>query len=80
VKGWRGNPGQPFFGEKMNYLVKVLIQIAGVALVQASPQLRKEICQFLNEQEAKAAQTANPWDDLIVKLGKAIMVCDGNNT
>lgn len=54
------------------WLINLLIAI----LLKASPEIKGTICEKLNELEAKAAQTKNPFDDILVKMAKGMAGCD----
>jgi len=43
--------------------------------MQASPEIKKIVCQKLDELEAKAKETKNPFDDLLVKMAKGMAGC-----
>ena len=44
-------------------------------LMKASPELKAVVCQKLDELEAKAKETKNPWDDMLVKMAKSVAGC-----
>lgn len=45
-------------------------------LVQASPEIKKLLCEKLDELAVKAKETRNPFDDLLVKIVKGMVGCD----
>ena len=45
-------------------------------LVQASPDIKKLLCEKLDELAVKAKETRNPFDDLLVKIVKGMVGCD----
>lgn len=44
-------------------------------LVKASPELKAMLCGKLDELEAKAKETRNPFDDILVKMAKGMVGC-----
>ena len=54
---------------------KWIAELIRLIVGQASPQIRKSICEMLNTLEAEAKETPNPWDDVLVGLGKAVLAC-----
>jgi predicted ATPase len=54
---------------------KLFIQIAKYILEKMSPQMREAACRLVLELEAKAQETANPWDDMLVKIARVVLGC-----
>lgn len=52
--------------------IKLLMQI--VTLV--TPEVRKALCEGLEEAQQRAKQTANPWDDLLFDLLIVLLDCN----
>ncbi len=44
-------------------------------VVQASPEIKKLVCEKLDELAVKAKETRNPFDDLLVKCLKGAVGC-----
>lgn len=44
-------------------------------VVQASPEIKKQVCEKLDELAAKAKETKNPIDDLLVGMLKGMVGC-----
>lgn len=44
--------------------------------LKASPEIRAVVCQKLDELEAKAKETKNPFDDILVKMAKGMAGCE----
>lgn len=59
----RGNPGVGF-----TWIVNLLIQIFSTILPVVTPQIKKELDDFLVGLYNKAKETPNPWDDFLVKF------------
>ena len=57
---------------------KWLLRIIALVIPQVSPQIRDGLCSLLNELEAKAKETKNPWDDILIGLVKTILDCPEN--
>lgn len=53
------------------WLINLLINV----LLKASPEIKGTICEKLNELEAKAKETKNPWDDILVRMAKGMANC-----
>ncbi len=45
-------------------------------LVQASPEIKKAVCDKLEELAAKAKETKNPFDDFLIKMFQGMVGCD----
>lgn len=45
-------------------------------VVQASPEIKKAVCEKLDDLAVKAAETKNPIDDLLVGMLKGMVGCD----
>ncbi len=54
------------------WILRLIALIVGVA----SPEIRKMLEQWLNQLEAQAKKTANPWDDVLVALLKTLILGD----
>lgn len=54
------------------WILRLITLILGVA----SPELRKMLEQFLNQLEAQAKNTKNPWDDILVAMLKRLLLGD----
>ena len=52
---------------------KWLLQLITMVVTVMSPELRKGLDDVLNDLDAKAKKTANPWDDILVGLLKTIL-------
>lgn len=59
-------------GNKMN---KWIWQLIGLVLSQASPVIREHLCKLLIDLEAKAKETPNKWDDVLVGLLQTVLNC-----
>jgi len=62
----------------MSIIVKILAPVA-VRIVRAvvrksTPEIRKEIEDFVLKWEQKARATPNKWDDILVELVKGILL------
>lgn len=55
---------------------KILAKIIESILNQMSDQLRTELVNVIKRLEALAAQTKNPWDDLLVLILKIALGTD----
>lgn len=53
---------------------KWLLRIITLVVSVMSPELRKGLVDLLNNLEAQAKKTANPWDDVLVGLLKSILL------
>jgi hypothetical protein len=56
-----------------NYLVKLALKILMILIPQVTPVIREELNKILSSLEAKVKETENEFDDLVVKLLKAII-------
>jgi len=54
---------------------KWLLRIIELVLAQASPEIRKMVCNALDAAAVKAAETNNPWDDVLIGLIQTIVNC-----
>ena len=53
--------------------MKALLQILGMVLGAATPELRKMLVEWVAEFKEKAAKTPNPWDDMLAALLEALI-------
>ena len=51
---------------------KIILSILSEMIKKLSPQIRQQINKFLDDLEKQAQQTKSPYDDIFVKLIKAI--------
>jgi len=51
------------------WILRIITMVVGVV----SPEIRTGANQLLDDLEAKAKKTPNPWDDILVGLLKTIM-------
>ena len=54
----------------------VLLNILKMVIGVASPEIREMLKAWIVEFQTKAAETPNPWDDLLALILKAIIVGD----
>lgn len=54
---------------------KWIWKLISLILIQASPQIRQQLCQLLTDLAKKAAETDNAWDDVLVGLLQTILNC-----
>lgn len=47
-------------------MVSIILELLSKLITGISPQIREEILEFLKKLEAKAKETPNPIDDIIV--------------
>jgi len=59
----KSNPGVGF-----TWIIPLLIQIFSTIMPVITPQLKKELEDFLVGLYNKAKETPNPWDDFLVKF------------
>lgn len=59
----KANPGVGF-----TWLINILIQVFSTILPVITPQLKKELEDFLIGLYNKAKETPNPWDDFLLKF------------
>jgi len=52
---------------------RVFFQLLNVALSAMTPELKKFLHQLIKDFKARAAQTPNPWDDIIASLLEALL-------
>lgn len=52
---------------------EILIKILVSAVQNATPAMRQALLEYLNEWEAKAKTTDNPFDDLLILILKALL-------
>lgn len=57
---------------------KWLWKLLELLLIQASPQIREQLCVLLSDLEQKAKETDNPWDDILVGILKTVLACPDN--
>lgn len=50
------------------WLVDLLIKALGVIFPIVTPTIKKALEEFLKDLYVKAKETANPWDDFLVKF------------
>jgi len=50
------------------------LRLIGMIFTVASPELRKGLEQWLDNLEAQAKKTSNPWDDVLVGLLKTLLL------
>ena len=55
------------------WLTAILVSILGAILSVVSPQIREELENFVHRLEAKAKETPNPADDMLVDFLKHIL-------
>lgn len=53
---------------------KWLLRLISLIIGVASPELRKMLTDLLDQAEAKAKATKNPWDDILVGLLKQLLL------
>lgn len=53
-------------------MIKIFLELLEKLISGISPNIREEILNFLKELEAKAKETPNPVDDIIVLLLRII--------
>ncbi|MBA7524152.1 hypothetical protein ES705_16289 [subsurface metagenome] len=51
-----------------------ILRLIGMIFTVTSPELRKGLEDWLNNLEAQAKKTANPWDDVLVGLLKTLLL------
>jgi len=51
-----------------------ILRLIGMIFSVASPELRKGLEQWLDNLEAQAKKTSNPWDDILVGLLKQLLL------
>jgi len=51
-----------------------ILRLIGMIFSVASPELRKGIEEWLNNLDAQAKKTSNPWDDILVGLLKTLLL------
>lgn len=54
-------------------MLELLMRFLPLVLRVVSPELAKELGTFLDNLEAKAKETANPWDDYFVAALRTIL-------
>lgn len=52
---------------------KIIAKIIEEIIDNMSPEIRQRIIDFLDHFEEEAKKTPNPWDDLAVKIAKAVI-------
>jgi len=57
---------------------KWLWKLLELILVQASPQIREQLCVLLSDLKQKAEATENPWDDVLVGVLRTVLNCPDN--
>lgn len=51
-----------------------ILRLIGLVVTVASPAIRKDLETYLNQLEASAKKTENPWDDIFVDMLKTLML------
>ncbi|GAI52403.1 unnamed protein product [marine sediment metagenome] len=51
-----------------------IMRLFGLVVTVISPELRKGLEVWLNELEARAKKTPNPWDDVFVGILKSVLL------
>jgi len=54
-----------------------ILQLIGLIIGVASPELRAMLSQWLEQLAAQAKKTANPWDDMLVGMLTTILLGQG---
>jgi len=54
---------------------KWVLKIIKLVIEQASPEIRKTVCNALDQAAEKAKETKNPWDDVLIGLIQTIVNC-----
>jgi len=49
-------------------MINILLELLGKLITGISPKIREAIFEFLKDLEAKAKETTNPIDDIVVLL------------
>lgn len=49
-------------------MIRIILELLSKLITGISPKIREEILEFLKDLEAKAKETPNPIDDIIVLL------------
>lgn len=57
-----------------------ILRLIEIVLKSASPELRQFIIDWVKEIEAKAKETPNPWDDVLVGLIKVLLNVNTNDS
>lgn len=55
---------------------KWLLTIIKLVIEQASPEIRGLVCRALESAAEKAAETDNPWDDVLIGLIQTLAGCE----
>lgn len=55
-------------GVGWTWVVELLIKALGVLMPIVTPTLRETLETFLKDLYSKAKETANPWDDFLIKF------------
>lgn len=58
------------------FALKAAAKLLGTLIKTLSPEIRDIVTKTVNEWEAKAKETENPWDDHFVALVKEILGID----
>lgn len=53
---------------------KWILRLINLVVTVASPELRQGLEDWLNNLEAQAKKTANPWDDILVSMLKTLLL------
>ena len=51
-----------------------IFRLIGLIVAVASPELRKALKEWLDILEKRAAETPNPWDDILVAMLRTILL------
>ena len=55
---------------------KWILRLLGLVVPVISPALKTDLATLLDQLEASAKKTANPYDDILVGLLKSVMLGD----
>lgn len=50
-----------------------IMRLIHMVVTVVSPELRDGIAQWVNELDAQAKKTSNPWDDIFVAVLKSVL-------
>lgn len=51
-----------------------ILRLIGLVVTVASPELRKQLEEWIANLEEQAKNTANPWDDILVGMLKTMLL------
>jgi len=51
-----------------------ILRLITLVVTVASPELRQGLEGWLNDLEAQAKKTANPWDDILVGMLRTVLL------